>query len=165
MQRRTFITLLGGAAVAWPVVARAQQRTMPVVGYFYPGVPEASGATQAAAFRKGLSEAGYVEGRNVAIEYRWAHRARVPEFAAELVRRRVAVLATSNTTATVAAKAATATIPIVFSTADPVQSGLVVSLNRPVDISRQCRVYKGRNGYRFIFRFRLTHFAQTGRDK
>jgi putative ABC transport system substrate-binding protein len=134
IRRRDFLTLLGGAAVAWPAVARAQQPAMPVVGFLDTGAPEPS-TSYVAAYRKALEEAGFVEGRNITIEYRWAHNEvdRLPELAADLVRRRVAVISSpTSASAALALKAATTTIPIVCGTgSDPIGLGLVASLNRP----------------------------------
>jgi putative ABC transport system substrate-binding protein len=135
MRRRDFIRVIAGSSVAWPLAARAQQAAMPVIGFLHGGSADPnSNGPLVQPFREGLAQLGYLEGRNLAIEFRWAegHYDRLPELAADLVRRQVVVIAAFSPPAVRAAQAATTTIPIVFESGnDPIKAGLVVSFNRP----------------------------------
>jgi putative ABC transport system substrate-binding protein len=133
MKRREFVLLIGGAAAAWPHVAHGQQSAMPVIGYMHGGTRDYETLRHADAFRQGLRETGYIEDQNIAIEYRWAedHYDRLPGLAADLVRRKVTVIAAAGTPAALAAKAATAVVPIVFETADEAQAKAVGLIERP----------------------------------
>jgi putative tryptophan/tyrosine transport system substrate-binding protein len=149
LKRREFITLLGGAAVAWPLAARAQQPSMPVIGYLSAESPQSDASFRLAGLRHGMTQAGYVEGRNLVIEYRWAEGQleRLPALAAELVQLRVAVIIGPGLLPTLAAKTVTTTIPILFSVGvDPVPMGLVASLNRPGGNLTGFNVFSGELG-------------------